>query len=155
MDTTQAKDKICKRLFRHRRLVEDMLRAHVSGLWIREIDFRTLHLMPTKFVSRTGDRRFGDVLWVASLRDGRQEMVMIEIQSDVDSDMAARMAAYVGMVYESLTPAARGPNDRYPACGDQGVGSAQVATPDVGLAGATSTGVGRRSGMPDLYVVAR
>ena len=42
-------------------------------------------------------------------------MVMIEIQSDVDSDMAARMAAYVGMVYESLTPAARGTKNRYPA----------------------------------------
>ena len=71
--------------------------------------------MPTEFLNRAGDRRFGDVLWVASLRDGRQVMVMIEIQSDVDSDMAARMAAYVGMVYESLTPAARGTNNRYPA----------------------------------------
>ena len=71
--------------------------------------------MPTEFISRAGDRRFGDALWVASLRDGRQVMVMIEIQSDVDSDMAARMAAYVGMVYESLTPAARGTTGRYPA----------------------------------------
>ena len=71
--------------------------------------------MPTEFLNRAGDRRFGDVLWLASLRDGRQVMVMIEIQSDVDSDMAARMAAYTGMVYESLTPAARGTNDRYPA----------------------------------------
>lgn len=115
VDTTQAKDKICKRLFRHRRLVADLLRVHVSGRWVREVDFRTLRLMPTEFVGRAGDRRFGDVLWVASLRDGRQVMVMIEIQSVVDSDMAARMAAYVGMVYESLTPAARGTNDRYPA----------------------------------------
>ena len=71
--------------------------------------------MPTEFVSRAGDRRFGDVLWVASLRDGRQVMLMIEIQSGVDSDMAARMTAYVGMVYDSLTPAARGTNGRYPA----------------------------------------
>ena len=71
--------------------------------------------MPTEFISRAGDRRFGDVLWVANLRDGRQVMVMIEIQSDVDMDMAARMAAYVGMVYESLTPAARGTTGRYPA----------------------------------------
>lgn len=115
MDTTQAKDKICKRLFRHRRLVEDLLRTHVPGRWVRQVDFRTLRPMPTEFVSRTGDRRFGDVLWLARLRDGRQVMVTIEIQSNVDSDMAARMAAYVGMVYESLTPAARGTNDRYPA----------------------------------------
>ena len=115
MDTTQAKDKISKRLFRHRRLVEDLLRAHVPGRWVRQVDFRTLRPMPTEFISRAGDRRFGDVLWVASLRDGRQVMVMIEIQSDVDSDMAARMAAYVGMVYESLTPAARGTTGRYPA----------------------------------------
>ncbi|MCY4059617.1 MAG: Rpn family recombination-promoting nuclease/putative transposase [Gammaproteobacteria bacterium] len=115
MDTTQAKDKICKRLFRHKRLVEDLLRTHVPGRWVRQVDFRTLRAMPTEFLNRAGDRRFGDVLWVASLRDGRQVMVMIEIQSDVDSDMAARMAAYVGMVYESLTPAARGTKDRYPA----------------------------------------
>ena len=115
MDTTQAKDKICKRLFRHRRLVEDLLRGHVPGPWVRQVDFGTLRLMPTEFVGRAGDRRFGDVLWVASLRNGRQVMVMIEIQSAVDSDMAARMAAYVGMVYESLTPATRGMHGRYPA----------------------------------------
>ena len=115
MDTSQAKDKICKRLFRHRRLVEDLLRAHVPGRWVREVDFRSLRPMPTEFVGRAGDRRFGDALWLAGLRDGRQVMVMIEIQSGVDGDMAARMAAYVGMVYESLTPAARGARDRYPA----------------------------------------
>ena len=115
MDPTQAKDKVCKRLFRHRRLVEDLLCAHVPGRWVRHVDFGTLRRMPTEFVSRAGDRRFGDVLWVAGLRDGRQVMVMIEIQSDVDGDMAARMAAYTGMVYDSLTPDVRGAMDRYPA----------------------------------------
>ena len=115
MDATQAKDKVCKRLFRHRRLVEDLLRAHVPGRWVRQLDFGTLRLMPTEFVGRAGDRRFGDVLWLTGLRDGRQVMVMIEIQSDVDRDMAARMAAYTGMVYDSLTPDVRGSTDRYPA----------------------------------------
>lgn len=115
MDTTQAKDKVCKRLFRHRRLVEDMLRSHVPGPWVREVDFGTLRPMPTEFVGRAGDRRFGDILWLAGLRDGRRAMLMIEIQSGVDPNMAARMAAYAGMVYDSMTPAAHGPNGRYPA----------------------------------------
>ena len=115
MDATQAKDKVCKRLFRHRRLVEDLLCGHVRGRWVRQMDFATLRPMPTEFVGRDGDRRFGDTLWVASLRDGRQAMVMIEIQSGVDRDMAARMTACTGMVYDSLTPAARGATGRYPA----------------------------------------
>ena len=115
MDATQAKDKVCKRLFRHRRLVEDLLRAHIPGRWVRQLDFGTLRLMPTEFVGRAGDRRFGDVLWLTGLRDGRQVMVMIEIQSDVDRDMAARVAAYTGMVYDSLTPDVRGAKHRYPA----------------------------------------
>lgn len=115
MDATQAKDKVCKRLFRHRRLVEDLLAGHIPSRWIRQVDFGTLRPMSTEFVNRAGDRRFGDVLWAASLRDGRQVMVMIEIQSGVDADMAARMTAYTGMVYDSLTPAARGATDRYPA----------------------------------------
>ena len=115
MDATQAKDKVCKRLFRHRRLVEDLLRAYIPGRWVRQVDFGTLRLMPTEFVGRAGDRRLGDVLWVAGLGDGRQVMVMIETQSDVDRDMAARMAAYTGMVYDSVTPDLRGAKDRYPA----------------------------------------
>ena len=115
MDATQAKDKVCKRLFRRRRLVEDLLRGHVSGRWVRHVDFGTLRPMPTEFINRAGDRRFGDALWLASLRDGRQVMVMIEIQSGVDRDMAARMTAYTGMVYESLAPASRGAQDGYPA----------------------------------------
>ena len=115
MATTQAKDKVCKRLFRHPRLVEDLLRAHVPGRWVRQVDFGTLRPMPTEYVSRAGDRRFGDVLWVASLRDGRRVMMMIELQSGVDGNMAARMAAYTGMVYDNLTPAARGTTGRYPA----------------------------------------
>ena len=67
-----------------------------SGPRVREVDFGTLRPMPTEFVGRAGDRRFGDVLWLAGLRDGRRAMLMIEIQSGVDLNMAARMATYAG-----------------------------------------------------------
>ena len=115
VDATQLKDKVCKRLFRHRALVADLLRGYVPGRWVRGIDFATLRRMPTEYVGRGGRSRFGDGLWLAGLRDGRQVMPMVEVQSGPDPAMAARMAAYVGMAYESLTPAARGPGGRYPA----------------------------------------
>ena len=115
MDAAQLKDKVCKRLFRHRTLVADLLRGYVPGRWVRGIDFATLRQMPAEYVGRGGLGRFGDGLWLARLRDGRQVMAMVEVQSGPDPAMAARMAAYVGMAYESLTPAARGPRGRYPA----------------------------------------
>ena len=115
VDAAQLKDKVCKRLFRHRALVADLLRGYVPGRWVREIDFATLRRMPAEYVGRGGRSRFGDSLWLAGLHDGRQVMPMVEVQSGPDPAMAARMAAYVGMAYESLTPAARGPSERYPA----------------------------------------
>lgn len=115
VDTSQAKDKICKRLFCHGRLVADMLRGYVPGGWVRDIEFESLRRMPSEFVGRSGNRRFGDILCLTSLDDGRQVMVLIEIQSGVDPNMAARMGAYTCMVYDSLIPAARGPGGRYPA----------------------------------------
>ena len=115
MDATQLKDKVSKRLFRHRTLVADLLRGYVPGRWVRRIDFATLRRMPAEYVGRGGLGRFGDGLWLARLRDGRQVMAMVEVQSGPDPAMAARMAAYVGMAYESLTPDARGPDRRYPA----------------------------------------
>ena len=115
MDAIQAKDKVGKRLFRHRRLVEDLLRGYVPGRWIGQVDFGTLRPMPTEFINRSGDRRFGDTLWLAGLRDGRRVMVIVELQSGGDPKMAVRMAVYAGMAYENLTPAAKDSNGRYPA----------------------------------------
>ena len=114
MDATQAKDKVGKRMFRHRRLVADMLVHYVPGRWVRRIDVGTLRTMPTEYVNRSGDRRFGDALWLSQLHDGRQVMPIVELQSSGDPNMAARMAAYAGMVYESLTADAKGPDGRYP-----------------------------------------
>ena len=114
MDATQAKDKVGKRMFRHRRLVADMLVHYVPGRWVRRIDVGTLRPMPTEYVNRSGDRRFGDALWLSQLHDGRQVMLIVELQSSGDPNMAARMAAYAGMVYESLTADAKGPDGRYP-----------------------------------------
>ena len=115
VDAAQLKDKVCKRLFRHRTLVADLLRGYVPGRWVRAIDFAMLRQMPAEYVGRGGLGRFGDGLWLAGLRDGRQVMTMVEVQSGPDPAMAARMAAYVGMAYESLTPAAREPSGRFPA----------------------------------------
>ena len=81
MDAAQLKDKVCKRLFRHRTLVADLLRGYVPGRWVRGIDFATLRQMPAEYVGRGGLGRFGDGLWLARLRDGRQVMAMVEVQS--------------------------------------------------------------------------
>ena len=124
------KDRIAKRLFRHPRLVRDMLRAFVPAEWTAAIDLDSLRELPTEYINPKGDKRLGDLLLLADAPGGAMggtsggavgstlgdvpTLVMVEHQSAPVPRMAARMMTQTGMLYESLTPRARDAAGRLP-----------------------------------------
>ena len=116
------KDRIAKRLFRHPRLVRDMLGAFVPAEWTAAIDLDSLRELPAEFINEKGDKRLGDLLLLAGAPGGAMggtlggvpTLVMVEHQSAPIPRMAARMMTQTGMLYESLTPRARNAAGRLP-----------------------------------------
>ena len=120
------KDRIAKRLFRHPRLVRDMLGAFVPAEWTAAIDLDSLRELPAEYINEKGDKRLGDLLLLAGAPGGAMgstpggtpggvpTLVMVEHQSAPVPRMAARMMTQTGMLYESLTPRARDAAGRLP-----------------------------------------
>ena len=100
------KDRAAKRLLRHRRMIRDML-DFVPRAWVDDVDPGTLRELPSEFVGRRGEKRVGDVLWLADRRGGERLLVMAEHQSGPDAAMAARVAAQAGLLYSGFAARAR------------------------------------------------
>ena len=64
------KDRIAKRLFRHPRLVRDMLGAFVPAEWTAALDLDSLRELPAEFINPKGDKRLGDLLLLAGAPGG-------------------------------------------------------------------------------------
>ena len=92
-----------KRLFSHRRMVEDLLRGFVKEDWVQHLDFATLEKVNANFVSDDHRDREDDVIW--KVRWGEQWVyvyLLIEFQSTVVWHMAVRIMVYVGLLYQDL-----------------------------------------------------
>ena len=93
-----------KRLFAFPRMVEDLLRAVVTGEWLDEADFATLRKLSSEYVSDDLRRRHGDTVWQVRLGDGwLHVLVLLEFQSREDPDMALRILEYTALLYRELT----------------------------------------------------
>ena len=106
-------DAIYRRLFRHRSMVEDLLRRFVGGDWVERLDFDTLELMPSHYVSEDLKDREDDRVW--RLRIDREDAsdegedrswfyvyVVLEFQSTSDQMMAVRLLAYLALLYQDI-----------------------------------------------------
>lgn len=95
-------DTAWKRLFALPVLVEHLLAAFVAPAapWL---DFGTLRELSASWAS-DGEQRHGDAAWRADYRDGsgRSLVTLLEFQSRIDPDMAARVLRYAGMARETL-----------------------------------------------------
>ena len=114
MKPREHKDHIGKRLFRNRRFVSDLLQGFVPADTLGELDFGTLRELPTELISRRGDKRIGDVLWLADRPNGAHVLLLAEIESSNKPRMAPRMMVETGLLYETLPAALRGPGRHYP-----------------------------------------
>ena len=89
------RDAAYKRLFSHRRMVEDLLRGFLTGKWTDALDFATLEKLPAEFVSDELLRRRGDGMWRVRFRDEwLYVLVLLEFQSTVEPYMAVRILVY-------------------------------------------------------------
>jgi len=90
-------------LFSRPELVADLLRDFVREPWVAALDLETLDRVGASFVSSELREREGDVIWrVRAGEDWLYVYLLIEFQSRVDPIMAARLLAYVGLLYQDL-----------------------------------------------------
>ena len=94
-----------RRLFSHASMIESLLRRYVAQPWIQRLDFQTLELVPSHYVSEQHEQRQSDLVW--RLRYGpRGEWfyvyVLLELQSTPERFMAVRLLAYLMLFYQRL-----------------------------------------------------
>lgn len=102
-----------KRMLRCPRVVLDLL-ALLPAKWTAVVDTSSLRELPTEFIGEYGDKRIVDLCWLAEGVGDYSAIVLIENQSTPDWRMPARATTQVGLLYETLGAAARGPDGRFP-----------------------------------------
>ncbi|NJL29829.1 MAG: Rpn family recombination-promoting nuclease/putative transposase [Thermoanaerobaculia bacterium] len=107
-----------KRLFSRAGMIEALLCRFIPEPWIAQLDFSTLELIPTHWVSEKHHRRESDLVW--RVRFGPEGMdfivyLLIEHQSTPFRYMVVRLLGYVMLFYDwilqqrLLTPSQRLP----------------------------------------------
>lgn len=89
-----------KLVFSFREVVRDLIHGFIGHPWLRSLDWNSLEPVPGSYVSDRLRYGINDVVWRIGVAGQDQPLyLLIEFQSRVDADMAARMLAYVGMFY--------------------------------------------------------
>ena len=103
-------DAAWKRLFALPAMVEHLLRAVAPEL-ARRLDFTAMEQLAANWTRpaggadpRTGAQRYADAVWRIRYAEGsaRTLVLLLEFQSTVDPDMAARTLVYTGLLREHL-----------------------------------------------------
>lgn len=92
-------------LFSHPFLVESLLRDFVPGDWVGQLDFSSLEKVASSYATDDLRSRHDDVVWkVRGRRDGRWIYIylLLEFQRRDEHFMAARIMAYLGLLYQDL-----------------------------------------------------
>ena len=122
----ESQDHLMKRMLRCPRMLRDLL-ALLPADWKAAADASRLRELPTEFIGARGEKRIADLCWLAGggggfegagsereVTGGASVIVLIENQSAPDRFMPARVVASIGLLYESLGAAARGPDGKFP-----------------------------------------
>ena len=82
----------------------DLLRGFVKQPWLKHVNLSSLEQIKTEHTSDKGITRLNDVVWKLQKHNGESlyVVVMMEVQSEVEYFMAARMNMYVGLLYDVL-----------------------------------------------------
>ena len=101
-------------LFSHPIFVQRLLEHFVHENFAHELDFSTMALVNSKFVTETYAKRESDVIWKLSFRDRELYLfILIEFQSTVDRRMPLGLFRYIAELYEHQSRLYKGA--RYPA----------------------------------------
>ena len=114
MDTPRDnQDRFMKLMLSRPRMVRDLL-ALLPAEWTAEVDAASLRELPSEFIGAGGEKRIADLCWLAEGGGGDSAIILIENQSATDRLMPARATTRVGLLYESLGPAARRSDGKFP-----------------------------------------
>ena len=80
MSDNRAFDEAHKKLFRHKKLVIDLLLGFFPDDCIKDLDFKTLKPYPNEFIAEGLRRRNADVLWQVNFK-GQNIFICILILS--------------------------------------------------------------------------
>ncbi|NSX03378.1 Rpn family recombination-promoting nuclease/putative transposase [Cupriavidus gilardii] len=93
-----------KLVFSFREVVRDLIHGFIDDPWLRALDWNSLEPVPGNYVSDRLRYGINDVVWRIGVAGQEQPLyLLIEFQSRIDADMAARMLAYVGMFYRDAS----------------------------------------------------
>ncbi|MEM7588125.1 MAG: Rpn family recombination-promoting nuclease/putative transposase [Acidobacteriota bacterium] len=100
-------DRSHRLLFSHPRTIQDLLRGFIDEPWVEDLDFETLEKLPSDYLSGQlageFEERISDVVWRVSWQDSELYVViLLELQSSSEQDMALRMLVYVALFYQRL-----------------------------------------------------
>jgi predicted transposase/invertase (TIGR01784 family) len=99
-------DPVYRRIFSNPGIIEQALRRFLKAPWLGKLDFSTLELVPTRYVSRFLEQRESDIVWRVRYGNGEQDWffvyVLMELQSSVQRFMALRLWAYIALFYQYL-----------------------------------------------------
>ena len=92
-----------KLLFSHPEMVADLLRGFVHEDWVNHLDFATLERVNDGYVTDDLRERLDDIVWRVRLGpEWIYVYLLIEFQSSVDTFMAVRVLAYLGLLYQDI-----------------------------------------------------
>ncbi len=109
-------DSVYRRLFTHRRMIEDLIRGFLLGPWVKKLDFESLEVVASHYVSDYLDQRESDVIWRVRYGPDKDDWfyvyILLELQSTVDRFMGLRLWVYMALVYQSLIKEGLVPKNR-------------------------------------------
>ena len=92
-----------KLLFSHPEMVADLLRGFVHEDWVNDLDFASLERVNDGYVTDDLRERLDDIVWRVRLgSEWVYVYLLIEFQSSVDTFMAVRVLAYLGLLYQDI-----------------------------------------------------
>lgn len=98
-------DSAYHKLFSNPEMVADLIQHFVDEEWVNNLDFSTLERVNTKFHSDYLQRREGDLIYRAKIRDSQDVAylcILLEFQSTQDQWMTVRILAYIALFYQQL-----------------------------------------------------
>ncbi|HEX6903431.1 MAG TPA: Rpn family recombination-promoting nuclease/putative transposase [Thermoanaerobaculia bacterium] len=91
-----------KLLFSHPGMVEELCRGFLPASWTARLDFASLEMAPTNFVSDGQQERRSDLIWKLRWKRGGDAYLLLEFQSTPDPSMPVRMFTYAGLLLQRL-----------------------------------------------------
>ncbi|MBN2657752.1 MAG: Rpn family recombination-promoting nuclease/putative transposase [Spirochaetales bacterium] len=103
-----------KYLFKHKLMVERLMKSFVHEKFVRHLDFSTMERLDKSFVTEEFKEKESDIIWKLRYKNKPFYIfLLIEFQSTVDYSMPLRFFRYIAEFYQALQLNPK--NDKYPA----------------------------------------